>query len=197
MNDFKTVHGIPCDFQISKVLLWQVRLDFLATSPEQVEKAVTPKKRPRRRPRADVSGPRDEDSWEYYEETVPDTEESKNTCPVAPAFLPLDYIGDSRQRIDIYRRLAQATTRSALDELTSELRDRFGKLPEAVELLMLVAKLKIIGAEKLVTHMETENDALKLIRNNDYITLGSRFPRLVKKNASARLSEIKKMLSAL
>ena len=62
---------------------------------------------------------------------------------------------------------------------------------------MLVAKLKIIAAEKLVTHMETENDALKLIRNNDYITLGSRFPRLVKKNASARLSEIKKMLSAL
>jgi transcription-repair coupling factor (superfamily II helicase) len=175
----------------------EVRFDFLATSPEQVEDAATPKKRPRRKPRADVSVPRDEDAWEYFEETVPQTEESKNTCPVAPAFLPLDYIGDSRQRIDTYRRLAQATTRVALDELTSELRDRFGKLPKAVELLMLVAELKIIAAEKLVNHMETENDALKLMRNNDYITLGGRFPRLVKKNAAARLREVKKMLSAL
>ena len=175
----------------------EVRFDFLATSPEQVEDAATPKKRPRRKPRADVSVPRDEDAWEYFEETVPQTEESKNTCPVAPAFLPLDYIGDSRQRIDTYRRLAQATTRVALDELTSELRDRFGKLPKAVELLMLVAELKIIAAEKLVNHMETENDALKLMRNNDYITLGGRFPRLVKKNAAARLREIKKMLTAL
>ena len=79
----------------------------------------------------------------------------------------------------------------------SELRDRFGKPPKAVELLMLVAELKIIAAEKLVNHMETENDALKLMRNNDYITLGGRFPRLVKKNAATRLREIRKMLSAL
>jgi len=175
----------------------EVRFDFLATSPEQVEDAATPKKRLHRQPRADVSVPRDEDAWEYFEETVSQTEESENTCPVAPAFLPLDYIGDSRQRIDIYRRLAQATTRVALDELMGELRDRFGKPPKAVELLMLVAELKIIAAEKLVNHMETENDALKLMRNNDYITLGGRFPRLVKKNAATRLREIRKMLSAL
>jgi len=175
----------------------EVRFDFLATSPEQIEDAATPKKRLNRQPRADVSVPRDEDAWEYFEETVPQIEESENTCPVAPAFLPLDYIGDSRQRIDIYRRLAQVTTCVALDELTSELRDRFGKLPKAVELLMLVAELKIIASEKLINHMETENDALKLMRNNDYITLGGRFPRLVKKNAATRLREIKKMLSAL
>jgi len=141
--------------------------------------------------------PRDEDSWEWYDETVPETVEEKNTCPVAPAFLPLDYIGDSRQRIDVYRRLAQATTRAALDDLKRELRDRFGKPPAAVNLLILVAEMKLVAAAKLVTLMETENNALKLMRNSDYITLGGRFPRLEKKTAKARLGEIKKMLSAL
>ena len=175
----------------------EVRFDFLAMSPGQVEAAEEPRQRPRRRPRAEVSVPRDEDSWEWYDETVPETVEEKNTCPVAPAFLPLDYIGDSRQRIDVYRRLAQATTRAALDDLKRELRDRFGKPPAAVNLLILVAEMKLVAAAKLVTLMETENNALKLMRNSDYITLGGRFPRLEKKTAKARLGEIKKMLSAL
>jgi len=175
----------------------EVRLDFLAMSPGQVEAAAEPRQRPRRRPRAEVSVPRDEDSWEWYEETVPETAEEKNTCPMAPAFLPLDYIGDSRQRIDVYRRLAQATTQPALDDLKRELRDRFGKPPAAVNLLMLVAEMKLAAAAKLVTLVETENNALKLMRNGDYITLGGRFPRLEKTTARARLGEIKKMLSAL
>ena len=175
----------------------EVRLDFLAMSPGQVELEEKPRQRPRRQPRAEVSVPRDEDSWEWYEETVPETVVEKNTCPVAPAYLPLDYISDSRQRIDLYRRLAQATTQSALDELREELRDRFGKPSLAVELLLLVTELKLAAAAKLVTHIETENDALKLMRNGDYITLGGRFPRLEKTSAKARLREIKKMLSAL
>jgi len=36
-----------------------------------------------------------------------------------------------------------------------------------------------------------------LTRNNDYITLGGKFPRLTKKEASARLKEIKRLLLAL
>jgi hypothetical protein len=36
-----------------------------------------------------------------------------------------------------------------------------------------------------------------LTRNNDYIMVGSKFPRLTKKTASARLTEIKKLLLVL
>jgi len=35
------------------------------------------------------------------------------------------------------------------------------------------------------------------MRNNDYIMVGTKFPRLVKKEASARLKEIRKLLLAL
>ncbi len=36
-----------------------------------------------------------------------------------------------------------------------------------------------------------------LRRNNDFIMAGTKFPRLTKKQAAARLKEIKKLLSVL
>jgi len=36
-----------------------------------------------------------------------------------------------------------------------------------------------------------------LTRNNDYVMIGSKFPRLSKKGGPARLKEIKKLLLAL
>src|SRR5439155_25380129 len=47
----------------------------------------------------------------------------------APAFIPFKYIAESRQRIEIYRKLAQVTDKASLDRLRRELRDRFGQPP--------------------------------------------------------------------
>ncbi|HWY76095.1 MAG TPA: TRCF domain-containing protein, partial [Verrucomicrobiae bacterium] len=115
----------------------------------------------------------------------------------AGAFIPLAYVSESRQRIDIYRKLAQAGDKAALDRLEAELRDRFGPLPPALELLLLVAELKILAAEHSVTVIEVKEDKLMLTRNNDYLTVGGKFPRLTKKDARARLKEIKRLLLAL
>jgi len=78
--------------------------------------------------------------------------------------------------------------------LQKELRDRFGPLPPAVELLLLVAELKVLASEKSVTVIEVKDDKLMLTRQGDFITLGGKFPRLTKKQAGARLKEIKKLL---
>jgi len=59
----------------------------------------------------------------------------------------------------IYRKLAQATDKDALESLTRELRDRFGPLPAAVELLLQVAELKILASEKAVTNLEVKDDS--------------------------------------
>jgi hypothetical protein len=45
--------------------------------------------------------------------------------------------------------------------------------------------------------VEVKEDKLMLTRNNDFIMIGSKFPRLIKKQAGARLKEIKKLLLAL
>jgi transcription-repair coupling factor (superfamily II helicase) len=117
--------------------------------------------------------------------------------PRAPAYLPLDYISDSRQRIEVYRKLAQATDKGALDTIAREARDRFGPLPPAVETLLQVAELKLVASDKGVTVIETREDKLLLTRAGDLITIGGRLPRLTKKDAAGRLKEIKKMLLSL
>ncbi len=113
------------------------------------------------------------------------------------AELPRNYISEPQHRIEIYRKLAQATDKPALEALPKELRDRFGPLPPPVELLLRVAELKILAAEKSVTVIEVKDAKLMLTRQGDFITLGGKFPRLTQKDAGARLKEIKKLLMAI
>jgi transcription-repair coupling factor (superfamily II helicase) len=113
------------------------------------------------------------------------------------AGLPHDFISEPQHRIEIYRKLAQATDKSALENLSKELRDRFGPLPPPVELLLQVAELKILASDKSVTAIEVSDDKLMLTRHGDFIQLGGKFPRLTKKEPKARLKEIKRLLLAI
>jgi transcription-repair coupling factor (superfamily II helicase) len=113
------------------------------------------------------------------------------------ATLPENYATEPQHRIEIYRKVAQATEKSALEAVQKELRDRFGPLPPSVELLLLVAELKILASERAITVMEVKDDKLMLTRHGDFITLSGKFPRLSKKDAKGRLKEIKKLLLAL
>ena len=111
--------------------------------------------------------------------------------------LPESYVPEAHHRIEVYRKLAQATEKSGLEALQKELRDRFGPLPPSVEILLQIGELKILASEKNVTGIEVEEDKLKLTRHGDFITLGGKFPRLTKKDPKARLKEIKKLLLAI
>ncbi|MGA3266343.1 MAG: transcription-repair coupling factor [Verrucomicrobiota bacterium] len=113
------------------------------------------------------------------------------------AFLPHAYVTEPRHRIEIYRKLAEAAEASALKGLREEVRDRFGPLPPAVELLLQVAELKILAGEKFVTAIEVREDKLMLTRQGDFITLAGKFPRLAGRDARARLKEIKRLLLAI
>jgi len=111
--------------------------------------------------------------------------------------LPPNYVTESHHRIEIYRKLAQATEKPLLDALQKELRDRFGPLPSGVELLLAIGELKILAGGKNVTSIEVESDKLKMIRSGDFIQLGGKFPRLTKKDAKGKLKEIKRLLLAI
>ncbi|MBC8079033.1 MAG: transcription-repair coupling factor, partial [Gorillibacterium sp.] len=62
------------------------------------------------------------------------------------AYLPSDYIYDSMQKIEIYKKVAGITTLDEAGDLQEELIDRFGDLPEAVENLLSVARVKVYGS---------------------------------------------------
>ena len=113
------------------------------------------------------------------------------------AFIPFRYIGDARQRIEIYRKLAQASDKKAIEGLRAEIRDRFGPLPQPIQLLLRVAELRILAAGVQISAIETRDDKLMLTRNGDFVTVGGKFPRLTRQSAEPRLLEIKKLLLAL
>ncbi|HSY43574.1 MAG TPA: TRCF domain-containing protein, partial [Candidatus Acidoferrum sp.] len=143
------------------------------------------------KPRVDVNVKLD-----FLVDEKPQTEE--NVRPwTHHATLPHSYVTDPRHRIEIYRKLAQANGTAALKALEKELRDRFGPFPPPVELLLQIAELKVLAAEKSVTAIEVSSDKLMLTRSGDYIMLGGKFPRLTKKDAKARLKEIKRLLLAI
>ncbi len=52
-----------------------------------------------------------------------------------PAFLPDDFIPDTGQRLDLYRRLAKAPDEDEVRELLTEIQDRYGELPDEALLL--------------------------------------------------------------
>lgn len=113
------------------------------------------------------------------------------------AHLPLGYIPEAQHRIEIYRKFAQAEDKDAIEALRAELRDRFGPLPRAADLLLLVTELKCLASERAITVLETRDDKLMLTRHGDFVQMGGKFPRLTKKMPEAKLKEIKKLLLAL
>jgi transcription-repair coupling factor (superfamily II helicase) len=65
----------------------------------------------------------------------------------APALLPQDYVPDVHLRLALYQRIAAADA-AALQDMTAELIDRFGALPEPAHNLLRLAALRL-DARKL------------------------------------------------
>jgi transcription-repair coupling factor (superfamily II helicase) len=183
----------------------EVKLDFIMFNPRE-----SASNEPLIRPPATfspLSGQKESSHASDEELSASDSRARQRGSPLSPpngervgvrgAYLPHNYVTEPQHRIEIYRKLAQVTDKPALDALQKELRDRFGPLPPPVELLLAVSEFRILASEKSVTAIEVEEDKLKITRHNDFITFGGKFPRLTKKEARARLKEIKRLLLAI
>ena len=79
--------------------------------------------------------------------------------PVA-AFLPDSYVIDRRQKIDLYRRLTRLERFDQIEELRSELLDRFGKIPPPVRRLLTLSELKLEAAVYQILSISMEDKYL-------------------------------------
>ena len=61
------------------------------------------------------------------------------------AFLPGDYIGDEKQRMEMYKRIASVATEADRAEMLDELIDRYGDVPAVVETLLDVSQLRALS----------------------------------------------------
>jgi transcription-repair coupling factor (superfamily II helicase) len=110
------------------------------------------------------------------------------------ARIPSAYIAETRLRIDFYRKLAMAGTTAVLKEIEADLKDRFGKFGDEVRALLLVTEIRIRAEQKNILSVESEASRLKCLRNtgrrDDYVMIGTRFPRLTAPKPLLRLKEI-------
>jgi transcription-repair coupling factor (superfamily II helicase) len=81
---------------------------------------------------------------EYKDEPARETLEVKVELPI-DAHIPADYVPHERLRLEAYKRLADASSEAAVDEVAGELLDRYGPLPRPVDSLLAVARFRVLA----------------------------------------------------
>jgi len=122
---------------------------------------------------------------EIQGQDIPIVDDTQIDLPVT-AFIPGDWITDPDEKINAYRLATQCENNDSLVQFASNLVDRYGTLPKAVESLIEVMKLKIIAKKcgfsriklsKPNVELETMMDepAFKLLRKGLANHLHGRF----------------------
>jgi transcription-repair coupling factor (superfamily II helicase) len=79
-----------------------------------------------------------------------------------PAHIPDEYVPGLSTRLSLYLRLAKVSLPNELDELRNELEDRFGPLPQEVEDLLYVVKIKLLGNRAGIESISSEDQQVVL-----------------------------------
>ena len=115
----------------------------------------------------------------------------------ALARIPSSYMSDTRLRIQAYRRIAQALELKEIKALRREFRDRFGKVPRELELLLQCAEVRIQASDAHVETVETRADKVMLSQHGALFQIGGKFPRMLETKPEGKLTEIEKVLESL
>lgn len=78
------------------------------------------------------------------------------------AYIADSYIGDGMQKIEVYQRIAHTYTDREVDELYDELIDRFGDMPDAVNNLLTVARIKNLARSLAMQSINQVKDRVML-----------------------------------
>jgi transcription-repair coupling factor (superfamily II helicase) len=79
---------------------------------------------------------------EYKNEPAKEVNDVRVELPI-DASIPTNYVPQERLRLEAYKRLADASTNEAVDEVGAELVDRYGAMPSELEALIGVARFRV------------------------------------------------------
>ena len=93
------------------------------------------------------------------------------------AFLPKNYVEDPSERVDIYKRLIEAKNVEKIQELESELLDRFGAMPAQAQNLINYVLLKKISANLFIEEIKIKKNRVRCKFHKDHIPTGEQFQK--------------------
>ena len=79
------------------------------------------------------------------------------------AFIPDRYITDEKTKLGIYKRIAAISDREEMDDMSEELTDRFGKITEPVENLLLVTQIRVAAKNLGVKSVQEQNLRVEIV----------------------------------
>lgn len=102
------------------------------------------------------------------------------------AHIPEEYMPDARERLRYYKALSTAESAEALDELSGEIRDRFGALPQQMEQFLSVLRLKrLLGQLQVVKADLYEGRIVVTFAEEATVVAPERIVRLIQEKAGA------------
>jgi len=72
------------------------------------------------------------------------------------AHIPEEYVSNLNTRISLYHRLAKVEHTEEVEDVAREFKDRFGPLPETVENLLYIVKIKVLAIGAKVSSISTQ-----------------------------------------
>jgi transcription-repair coupling factor (superfamily II helicase) len=81
--------------------------------------------------------------------------------------VPADFIPEPDVRLEIYRWLARLKSAGDLEEVREELTDRFGPLPQELEALLQLTRLRMMCGESGIAAVHAGPAAIALTPNGD------------------------------
>jgi transcription-repair coupling factor (superfamily II helicase) len=97
---------------------------------------------------------------EYKDEVPVAASEVKVELPI-DAHIPADYLPHERLRLEAYKRLADAMSETAVDEVAAELLDRYGPPPRPVESLLAVARFRVLARTAGLTEVVLQGTGIR------------------------------------
>ena len=86
---------------------------------------------------------------------IPEEEDFETVVDVPlSAYIPQDYIPDEFQKLDAYKKIAGIETQQDFEDMEEELTDRYGKIPESVYNLLLIALVKASAHRASITEIK-------------------------------------------
>ena len=78
------------------------------------------------------------------------------------AFIPDEWVGSAEQKMIEYKRLADVKNETELEYIVSEWKDRFSRIPDEVENLIKLIKLRLLATECSITQVREAGNSLRV-----------------------------------
>lgn len=92
----------------------------------------------------------------------------KNVNVNVDGYIPHDYVSSDIEKLELYQRLDNTKTISAIDHLKTEFIDYYGKLPDEVAALIEKRKLDILASSKIIDALEEKKGNIEITFSSDY-----------------------------